>query len=202
MTKTIKTLSEAECEQIFLTQNKIYNSPLTNQKHIRNRAMIKLMLETGLRVGELVKLEILDLFRNLEPVNWLHVRREIAKNKTPRDIPLSGTARSTIFEMYHNIWFFYCLQPSDPAFCGPNPHKAITARQVERIVKEIGLLALKADIYPHMLRHTFATRILRTSNVRIVQQLLGHKRIATTQLYTHPNNQDLRDAINRAEPAL
>lgn len=165
----------------------------------RNHAMTMLMLETGLRVGELVQLTINDLYIEGEPVNWLKVRSAIAKNKTGRIIPMSVPARLAIVEMEKHVWHWHHWTPSDFAFYGQTHYVALSTRQVERMIKMYSRDAIEKTVTPHTLRHTFATRVLRTSNTRIVQKLLGHKRIATTQIYTHPNDQDLREAIDKSD---
>ncbi|GAH96402.1 unnamed protein product, partial [marine sediment metagenome] len=52
------------------------------------------------------------------------------------------------------------------------------------------------EIHPHILRHTFATRLMSKTSMRVVQELLGHKNLSSTQIYTHPNNADLQEAID------
>lgn len=199
MKSIIKTLTDTEAEKLLLKMLERNHTKKQFQNSVRNHAMTTLMLETGLRVGELVQLTILDLLQEEEPVNWLKVPKEIAKNKQGREIPLSVPARLVIINLFKRIWRHYHWQPTHPAFRQHDKQNHITTRQVERIVKAQSKEALGFEITPHVLRHTFATRILRTSNTRIVQKLLGHKSISTTQIYTHPNDQDLRKAIDDAK---
>ncbi len=198
MKPTIRTLSDTESEKLLLKMLERNHTKKQFQNGVRNHAMTTLMLETGLRVGELVNLIILDLLQDNEPVNWLKVPKEIAKGGTAREIPLSVPARLVIINMQKRIWNHYKWFPTHYAFNCGCPTKHITTRQVQRLLKSYGKDALKTEITPHMLRHTFATRVLRTSNTRIVQKLLGHKNINTTQIYTHPNDKDLEKAIDNA----
>lgn len=195
MKPTIQTITDSEAEKLLLKNLEKNHTRKYFEAGIRNHAMITLMLETGIRVGELVQLTILDLLQDSEPVNWLRIPKEIAKNKQAREIPLSVPARLVIINLQKRIWYRRKFSPTQYAFnCGIGTNH-ITVRQVERIISSRSKEALGFSITPHTLRHTFATRVLRTSNTRIVQKLLGHKSISTTQIYTHPNGKDLEKAI-------
>lgn len=164
---------------------------------VRNYLMCLLMLDAGLRVGEVVKLKILDLYIGGSPVSSLHLRKEIAKGHRERMLPLTGRIQETICLMYEKWWFSMSNSNSANAFFGTSSNKALTTRQVERIVARHSISSIKRQIHPHVLRHTFGTRLMRQVNSRIVQTLLGHKNIQTTQVYTHPNNDDLEHAIEK-----
>ena len=195
MSKSIETITEQEETLIF---RELFNqtvSPARYNKRLRNATMFALMLDTGLRVGEVVKMQVPDLCRLNEAVHTLVIGAGISKNKHSRSIPLTSRVRKLIEEMNEHIWRY------DPA---GDPHWAfnrngwgdpITTRQVERIIKALSKTAIDREIHPHVLRHTFATRLMRISNIRIVQELLGHKSLTSTQVYTHPNNIDLKAAI-------
>lgn len=168
-------------------------------KCTRNHSLAVVMLETGLRVNELVNLIVDDLLFNNEPVHTLHVRPEVAKGGRAREIPFSSKLEIAIREMNSRIWQPHLSSGSAWAF-GHGPRQTqLTTRTIERIIKAAGRDALQRTVTPHMLRHTFATRILQKSNTRVVQMLLGHADIQTTQRYTHPNNQDLFEAIRKAD---
>jgi len=77
----------------------------------------------------------------------------------------------------------------------------ITTRQVERIIKHAAIASIGRPANPHMLRHTFATKLMRITNVRVVQELLGHRNLSSTQIYTHPNQDDFAAAIRNLAPS-
>lgn len=162
----------------------------------RNYAIIRLMLEAGLRVGEVSKLRISDLFLAGEPKNTLHVRAAIAKNKRERYIPLTPALQTAARTLSRLAWSLTAIHADGFAFSGDNYSVSLTTRQIERIVSHSSTQSLGFAITPHVLRHTFASRLLRVSNIRVVQELLGHSSVQTTQIYTHPNAQDAREAIN------
>lgn len=162
---------------------------------LRNTCMFLLMLDTGLRVGELVQLLQGDLFFEDTPVQTLTVRPEIAKRGVERQIPLSPRLKQIIGRMWFEVWPKTADWSEHYAFYNCQPHSHITTRQVQRMIKGAGYDALRRLVTPHKLRHTFATRVLAASNIRVAQQLLGHASIATTQIYTHPNSLDHRNAI-------
>ncbi len=162
----------------------------------RNLSMGILMLETGIRVGELCRLRIDDLWFSSEPVENLVVRKEIAKNKQERQIPISTVLRGAILDMHRRLWSKTNESSSCFAFYKTIPTISLTTRTVERIILSAGRSAFHQDVTPHMLRHTFASRMMRKTNARVVQALLGHTSLQSTQIYMHPNMEDLKHAIN------
>ncbi len=164
-------------------------------KGLRNYLIGLLMLDAGLRVGEVTQLQVSDLWFRGEPVHSLCVRREIAKKKHERTIPLTGRIQRTIKactntfpdpeDADYPLWMFVEGENALP----------LSRRQVQRIIKRAGLRAFNESIHPHILRHTFATRLMSTCSIRVVQELLGHVNLSSTQIYTHPNHVDLKNAI-------
>jgi site-specific recombinase XerD len=164
-------------------------------KGTRNYLIGLLMLDAGLRVGEVCQLLITDLWLNDEPRHSLLVREDIAKNKSVRVIPLSGRIRKATCLCEKWYWNKHLAVLSGFAFFAAYNSFHLTDRQVERIIGHAGEKAFGRWVNPHVLRHTFATNLMRTCSSRVVQELLGHKHLASTQIYTHPNQQDLTDAI-------
>jgi site-specific recombinase XerD len=122
----------------------------------------------------------------------------IAKGNSPRDIPLNPDIR----EHLKQFLTFKRNQkentsPGDYLFVSVFSHRKLSPRDFQRIVSTASYTTIGRSIHPHILRHTFATRLLAVSNLRIVQKVLGHKNIQTTQIYTHPSSNDISDAINK-----
>lgn len=194
--KTIETLSQSESEALLTCLITEQNSDKRTWRGVRNFLIAKLMLDTGIRVGELVQLKVSDLVHLDEIVHSLVIRPEIAKNKIERCVPLTTSLINALSMAQCQLWYSAFPKNEIPAFYTRNEHTAITVRQVERIIRTHAEITLNRPIHPHVLRHTFATRLMRTTNIRIVQQLLGHKQLTSTQVYTHPNNLDLQAAIS------
>jgi len=170
--------------------------PCGFHKNLRNYSMCLLMLEAGLRVGEVVRLRVNDLCYGLKPVEFISVDKSIAEKACERRVPVSSKLREAIEALRDRYWFLTERPVTHFAFYVSDVEKGITTRQVERIIQRAGLKALGRAIHPHMLRHTFATRLMRKVDIRTVQTLLGHKTITSTQVYTHPDSDDLVDAIS------
>jgi integrase/recombinase XerC len=163
---------------------------------VRNWGMGMVMLEAGLRVGELVGLNVGDLALRGEPVRMLIVRSEIAKRSKERQIPVSTRLHGAIAELIRVLWRGNTELAWVPCwFCGIKARR-LTTRQVESIVRAAGVAALGRPIHPHVLRHTFGTRMERVAGIRVAQALLGHADIRTTQIYCHPNGEDLQRAVD------
>lgn len=201
MTTTPKTLNVTECHQLLDILLCKAGTKKQFRRGIRNYTMAVLMLDAGLRVGEVVQLRPTDLFYGPCAVQSLHVRPEIAKNKTERIIPLSSRLKAAIEQLCSDVWYGSIGSDDRFAFYQKNTWQKLTTRQVERIIRRAALKAIGRPVHPHMLRHTFATRLMRKTNARVVQELLGHAHITTTQIYTHPNEDDKRQAIDEVERA-
>ena len=197
--KTIETITNEQADKMLDLMLGISRSQIAVQKGVRNRLMMLLMLDAGLRVGELTALLQPDLMIEGEPAKALRIRKEIAKGRVERLIPLSIRLQTAIGEMHRHVWSKQEKPCTIAAFYNRKSMLFITTRQVERIIEKYSMLAFSEKVHPHTLRHTFATRLMATTSMRIVQQLLGHKNIQTTQIYTHPNDQDLKKAIQSIE---
>jgi len=166
---------------------------------LRDHALCLFMLETGLRVRELSLLQMTDLVFNTQPVSNLIVRKEIAKRKVERLIPVSSKLAAEIRQLRDRVWHSLNGQHPPWAFPSRNPSKPLSTRTIELIIRRAAIKSLGRVVTPHMLRHTFATNLMRVAPARVVQELLGHASIRTTQIYSHPNLDDLRYAILRKD---
>lgn len=199
MTTTPKTLTTEECNLLIRTFAGDPVNSKRGRKAIRNYTMFLLMLDAGLRVGEVVQLRIADLYFNSVPVTSIIIRPEIAKNKTERIIPVSQRLSNAFKNMDRYIWTPSGKIGMDYAFTSNFQTGLLTTRQVERIIRAAALKSLGRPVHPHMLRHTFATRLMRKTNARVVQELLGHGSMTSTQIYTHPNEDDKKKAIDELQ---
>jgi len=193
---TPKTLTDEQCQALIEQLQKDYSTESQYVKATRNSCIAVVLLEAGIRVGELCGLRINDLWFSDQPVRCLVVRKEIAKNNKERLIPISLRLNVAIKTMNELLWSPVSASPCSFAFfarpdCGP-----LTTRSVERFISSAGNKAFNQNVTPHMLRHTFATRLMRKTNARNVQELLGHESLQSTQIYMHPNMDDLIEAIN------
>jgi len=196
MSKTLQTLTITESNLLMTAlrrQAGTCNQQLTG---VRNHLMGLLMLDAGLRVGEVVKLLQADLIILEKPVRELQITAAIAKGHRERTIPCSQRVQEAIESMLREWWLHAYVTDTICAFYRLHSHKPLTTRQVRRIITETAVKAIGRPIHPHVLRHTFATNLMRSCSIRVVQQLLGHASLSSTQIYTHPNNQDLKKAID------
>ncbi|MBA7563307.1 Tyrosine recombinase XerC [subsurface metagenome] len=192
------TLETADCEKLLDVLR--YNAGTANKTHkaVRNYCMALLMLDAGLRVGELVSLRFNDLFFNREPVRNIIIKPHMTKNKVEHSIPVSPQLSESL-RVFFDIWWLNYESPEQKfAFTNVSTDRPITTRAVEKIICAAGWKALGHPVHPHVLRHTFASRLMRITNSSTVQQLLGHKYLSSTQVYCHPNEDDKRQAIESA----
>ena len=194
--KRIRTISEDEILKMIAwirTNNECTGG---ESVRLRNHLLFCLMLDAGLRVGEVTKLTWSDLWQPGGPVHALYVRPEITKTHSARYVPLTSRIKEAV-RLIVDCWCTSCGGIIElEANAQLNNCLHITTRQVERIIQKAAIRSISRSITPHALRHTFASRLMRTSSMRVVQELLGHKRITSTQIYTHPNSTDLTTAIN------
>lgn len=194
-----KTLTNQEQNQLL--QELIINQGTNKQqrKGTRNICMALCMLDAGLRVGEVIKLRVSDLWFKDGPVISLLILSEKTKNEETRQIPISIKLSESIKDMWRYYWQSFPMSPNMFAFYQVDGSKPMTTRQVERIIRDAAMKAIGRPIHPHILRHTFATRLMRVTDMRTVQLLLGHKNLASTQVYLHPNSDDLKKAISNLD---
>ncbi len=195
------TLTADECDAL-LDQLLSPRSPRhTPRVHYRNYTMALLMLDAGCRVGELVQLEQSQLWFAHCAVGALTIEKNQAKNKHERTIPISERLSDAIKQMHEWWWNNDHEHGTCYAFYATWCIRPLTVRQVQRIITAAGKLSIGRDIHPHLLRHTFGTRLMNKTSMRTVQELLGHKRISSTQIYTHPSGEDKRKAIDALNSA-
>lgn len=167
---------------------------LSSKTGYRDRAMLEVLFSTGLRVSELVSL-------NREQVD---VKRKefgvIGKGKKPRVVFLSDQAADWLDRYLvtrEDSWspVFVRLSKKRPELHEDGEEMRLTTRSVQRIVKKyVEKAHLPVKVTPHGIRHSFATDLLRNgAGLRDVQEMLGHKNIQTTQIYTHVTRPQLRE---------
>jgi integrase/recombinase XerC len=184
----------------FLQYNElesIINSiPLDEPLHVRNRLIIELLYATGLRVSELVNLKTNDIdYSN-------HEIRVTGKGDKER-IVFFGDYALKYLNMYLAKSRHELLNGKKEDILLLNKDgNPLTSRGVEVIVdKIVNEAALKHNISPHVLRHTFATDLLNNgADLKSVQELLGHSSLSTTQIYTHITNERLRSVYLKTFP--
>ena len=168
---------------------------LSDQLGIRDRAMLETIYSGGLRVSELVGLNYSDL--ELDE-GLIRVR---GKGKKERFSPLGSYALDALNSWLSRSNHAKRIQPDAPVFTN-RFGKRITTRSVRRMMeKYIKLTGLDQRTSPHTLRHSFATHLLdRGADIRSLQELLGHKSLVTTQIYTHLTTAKLRDIYEKSHP--
>ncbi len=162
----------------------------------RNKAIIETLFSCGLRVTELVNLKKSDVF---EEEKFIRVH---GKGNKERLVPISGKALKEI-----DLWYLdrnlMNIKPGEEDYVFLNRRGAhLTRTMILIMVKNTALDAgIKKSISPHTLRHSFATALLKGgADLRVIQDLLGHENIGTTEVYTHLETSDLRKAILEHHP--
>lgn len=199
MSKQLNTLTADEIEW-FLTELEVYKDTVKSfLRSLRNHTIALLMLEAGLRVGEVTNLRVSDLVFNSEPVTSIIITAEISKNGRERQIPVSQRLSTALEKCIGHLWDGILIPGSCAAFFAKEPSSPLSTRMIEYFIQAAAMRKLRRPIHPHVLRHTFASRLMRKTNSRVVQELLGHKNITSTQIYCHPNHEDLTKAINSVD---
>lgn len=161
---------------------------------VRDRAMLELFYSSGLRLAELVGLDLgaVDLADGTVRVT--------GKGSKTRIVPVGRKAREEV-RAWLKVRVQLARQEEVALFVGPRGNR-ISPRTVQMRVQHWALRAgVSQRVYPHLLRHSFATHLLESSSdLRGVQEMLGHADISTTQIYTHLNFQHLAQVYDRAHP--
>lgn len=182
-----KTINDDEIKKLLFYAGK---------NGLRDFTMIFLALSTGLRVAELVGLYLEDVAPFGEVSTILTVPSRVGKNGKKRDIPINEETRKVLSTYIHfKKDLNHPVNPDSYLFCSSRSHYSLFPRDFQRIVHDLSITAINRSITPHTLRHTFATRLLKHTNLRVVQELLGHANVQTTQIYTHVSMEDVQPVI-------
>jgi len=185
-----ETLSLGEIEDMIKKPN------TRDRIGLRDKAALELMYAAGLRVSELVNLEIDNV--NLE-AGFL---RCVGKGSKERIVPIGGQAQSAI-RRYIDRSRVSMKRPQSPnALFLSRLGKKISRQSFWKMIKKYAKSAgINKDITPHTLRHSFATHLLeRGADLRVVQEMLGHADISTTQIYTHIDKERLKSIHHKFHP--
>lgn len=172
--------------------------PVDTPLNKRNKAMLELMYASGLRCSEVVNLTLkqIDFHRQLILVH--------GKGSKDRYVPFHDYAKDCLNDyLYNGRYELMSVQHLDHDFVFVNKNGAqLSNRGLEDVVNRITFqFDATKKIHPHTFRHSFATHLLEQGvDIRIVQELLGHENLSTTQVYTHVTNQHLKDVYDHAHP--
>ena len=183
-------LYEEEMEQLFSSFD--HGKPLDQ----RDLALIELLYSSGLRVSECTALTVKDLDFSSETV------LVFGKGKRERYVPIGHFALEAL-QMYLNDGRKKLLSNHDEKHLFLNYRGTkLSERSVRTILKKrIESSALSTHLSPHMIRHTFATHLLNNgADLRVVQELLGHEHLSSTQIYTHVTKERLKAVYNQHHP--
>ena len=170
---------------------------MSRKEGIRNRAILEVLYSCGLRVSELVSLQIsrVDMIDSLVSV--------IGKGNKERIIPIGSQACEAITNYLEHYRSKLNINDGheDILFLG-RYGRGLTRQMIFTILKETSLLAgIKKKISPHTFRHSFATHLVEHgADLRAVQEMLGHAQITTTEIYTHLDKRYLQDQVNSYHP--
>lgn len=160
----------------------------------RDRLIFEMLYATGLRSNELISLNIEDID---EKRKMMIVKK--GKGGKQRMVPFN---ESTLLSLISYYKFRTPLTETENALFLSYRGKRLGNRDVRRIIKKhIKSLSITLNMSPHTLRHTFATHLInRGANIRVIQELLGHSSISTTQIYTHTSISKLKEIYTKAHP--
>ena len=174
---------------------------------LRDSAMVELLYGSGLRVGELIGLDAIGTAQSLGWVDMnaaeVHV---LGKGGKRRTVPVGSKALQAL-----GLWVraradlitndMSAKESANALFLGKNGSRLSAASVWQRLKRRSLLAGLAMPVHPHMLRHSFASHVLQSSSdLRAVQELLGHSNITTTQVYTRLDFQHLAKAYDAAHP--
>ena len=180
-------------QEVIALLNAASNSPHGMAK--RNTALVQLMLQTGLRVGEVAALSYGDIHLAARS-GWVQVRT--GKGLKFRQIPLNATTRRTLREYLDTL---ETLSDGSPIFFSKRK-TPISVRTVQNMITELARRAqiTRISVSAHTLRHTFAANCLKSNPGKLVElaDLMGHESLDTTAIYTRPSQADLSADLERS----
>ena len=198
--KVVATPKQERHVPSFLSEEEMaefLDIPDSNQPlDLRDKCALELLYATGIRVSELVGI-------NLEDVDFTErLIRIRGKGKKERLVPFGKKAEDSLGSYIRARRQLLKGEGDDAALFLNYRGERLTSRSVERIVdKYIRITAMQRKISPHSLRHSFASHLLsRGADLRVIQELLGHESLATTQKYTHLDLKQLLNVYKKSHP--
>ncbi|MBA7553412.1 Tyrosine recombinase XerD [subsurface metagenome] len=164
----------------------------------RDYTLILFALNTGLRNSEVIGLNVVDVCPFDIVIKTLELPALIAKGNKPRSIYLNDITISAL-SLYLQEEFSTkrITDGITPLFRSKWSNKRLGTRDFQQILGRHSIEAINRHCHPHMLRHTFATKLIGQANIKIVQEILGHSNIQNTQVYLHPSSSEKLDAVNK-----
>lgn len=168
----------------------------TDLKSIRNMALLELLYATGIRVSECISIEMEDIDFQYSII------RVMGKGRKERIVPFGQYAHEALTKYKDEVRPKLMKKEKHQRFFVNMRGGQLTARGVRYILNQmIEKASMHTKIYPHMLRHTFATHLLNNgADLRTVQELLGHVNLSSTQVYTHVTKEHLRNTYMNTHP--
>jgi integrase/recombinase XerC len=165
----------------------------------RDAAMIGLLFFCGLRTHEVCDLAWEDVFYGGFISHAIRVKTSHEPVNHPRLVDIPDKLKS-LLEAHKRaaLGKFQTLPGDGPLFRTLKQKGRILPRDLQRVCNKIALASIGKVCKPLTLRHTYATRLMRHANIRVVQELLGHRSLQSTQIYTHPTSDDCRQAVSQA----
>lgn len=185
--RQIKFLTRDQVERLLTTPD------LTTVNGLRDRTILEVLFSTGLRVSEMAKLNRDKIDLKAKEFGIIGKgRRSRVVFLTDRSCEWLKRYLSTRDDQYKPLWIRYSGKSADITSSGERMR--LSVRSIQRLVEKYRRLAgLSIKVSPHTLRHSTATTLLSSgANLRSVQEILGHKNVATTQIYTHITNPQLK----------
>ena len=178
--------------------NKILDSfDLTKKNNVRDKAVISLLYSSGLRVSELTSLQLTNLFLEEDII------RIFGKGNKERIVPIGSIAKNDLLNYIENIRPYYTRKTNSKGILFlSNRGKELSRKTVWNIIKISSIRAeINKKVSPHTFRHSFASHLLEGgAGLRIVQELLGHSNISTTQIYTQLDQTYLKEIHRQFHP--
>lgn len=171
---------------------KLFNIRLTKPVDYRNKAILEVMYATGARISEVINLELNQI--DFEEC----IIRVVGKGKKERIIPLDDVAIDALDNYINNYRpFLIKNETCNYVFLNKNGEK-ISRQMIFKMLKNLANKAgITKEISPHTLRHSFASNLLNNgADLRVIQELLGHENLETTEIYSHLQNKKIKDDYN------
>jgi len=186
-------------DQVFKLCKHFETRCMRYSEGLRDYLILSLMLHAGLRLGECMSLTWDCVMLEGAPLESVSISGFNTKSGKSRSVPMCSILKGSLTQYAkecHKRGFSlsgYVFQK------GRDGKLALSHRAVQKFLEKESLICIGIPVHPHQLRHTFATRMMRLADLRTVQSLLGHSSVKSTQVYTHPDQEDFKAATNKLD---